>query len=234
MENKINKNHTTEKHPKQDFQVERLAFFSDAVFAIAITLLIIEFKVPHVTKDSTFESVWDELLDLRFNLIALLMSFFLIATYWIRHHFLFKHIHNYNKQIIMANMLVLLPIIFFPFTTTFFAESFENKNVILLAGRFFLLNHILAALFIYIFYWFALVKHKNMSYEMTVQEKIKFTSETLFSIIPFTIFFIASLFIKNIEYTSQVSFIAIVLIAILSRKIIELFFKKSLIKKPDH
>ncbi len=114
-----------EKHPKQEFQVERLAFFSDAVFAIAITLLIIEFRVPHITKESTFDSVWEQIVELRYNFIALLLSFTLIASYWIRHHFLFKHIHNYNKPVVIANMFVLLPIIFFPFTTAFFAESID-------------------------------------------------------------------------------------------------------------
>lgn len=120
---------------QQDFQVERLAFFSDAIFAIA--LLIIEFKVLHITKDSTFDSILEQLINLRFNLFALLMSFVLIATYWIRHHLLFKHIHNYNKQIVITNMIVLLPIIFFPFTTGFLAESIENQNVVILALRFF-------------------------------------------------------------------------------------------------
>ena len=176
-----------DKHPKQAFQVERLAFFSDAVFAIAITLLIIEFKIPHIANDSTFDSVWKELIDLRYNLLALLLSFTLIATYWFRHHFLFKHIHNYNKQIVIANMFVLLPIIFFPFTTAFLAESIENQNVAILALRFFVMNHIIAGLTTYIFYWLALVKYKELSFEIKSQEKIKFTSDTLFTTIIFSI-----------------------------------------------
>lgn len=67
--------HDAGKHPKQDFQVERLAFFSDAVFAIAITLLIIEFKVPHISKTSTYDEVLHELLELRVNFISLLLSY---------------------------------------------------------------------------------------------------------------------------------------------------------------
>jgi uncharacterized membrane protein len=186
------------KHPKQEFQVERLAFFSDAVFAIAITLLIIEFKIPHITKDSTFNSAWEQLTDLKYNLFALLLSFTLIATYWVRHHFLFKHIHNYNRQMVIANLVVLLPIIFFPFTTALLAESVENPNVVILALRLFILNNILAGLTIYIFYWLALVKHKELSFEMTRQEKNRFTSDTLATII---IFFNCS--ISNLSDTQR-------------------------------
>ena len=90
----------TDKHPKQDFQVERIAFFSDAVFAIAITLLIIEFKVPHVTKQTTAAELWHEVLEMKYRLGAVLFSFVLIINYWVRHHTLFKHIHNYNREII--------------------------------------------------------------------------------------------------------------------------------------
>ncbi|PKF74774.1 TMEM175 family protein [Chryseobacterium sp. PMSZPI] len=199
MAQKLRQNTDHNKHPKQDFQVERLAFFSDAVFAIAITLLIIEFKIPHVTKESSFDDVWKQLVDLKYNLFALLLSFFLIVTYWMRHHFLFKHIHNYNKKIVVANMIMLLPIIFFPFTTAFFAESVDNKNVVILAFRFFLANHILAGLSIYILYWLAIVKHKEYSFEMSIPERKKFTSGLLFTTITFSIIFSVTFLTDNVQ-----------------------------------
>ncbi len=219
-------NNDFEKHPKQDFQVERLAFFSDAVFAIAITLLTIEFKVPHVTKDTTFESAWEQLLDLRYNLFALVLSFALIATYWIRHHFLFKHIHNYNRQIIFANMCVLLPVIFFPFTTAFFAESIENKNVVVLALRCFILNHILAGLTIYVLYWLALVKHKEMAFQMTTPERNEFSFDILFTIIIFVAVLLTTFITDNFNAVSWTIFIGA-----LSKKMLETFFKKRLTKE---
>jgi len=213
--------HEPEEHPKQGFQVERLAFFSDAVFAIAITLLIIEFRVPHITKESTFDSVWEQIVELRYNFIALLLSFTLIASYWVRHHFLFKHIHNYNKTIVVANMLVLLPIIFFPFTTAFFAESIENENVVILALRFFLLNHILAGLTTYIFYWLALIKHKELSFEITAQEKNKFTSDTLVTTIIFSIVLLVSFTTNN----PKALFWSLIVCTV-AKKLLDRFIKK--------
>ncbi|MCL2651087.1 MAG: TMEM175 family protein [Candidatus Azobacteroides sp.] len=187
-----------EKHPKQDFQVERLAFFSDAVFAIAITLLIVEFKVPHITDTSTVDDVLKQLFNLKFNFIAILFSFFIIAVFWTDHHLLFKHIHNYNKQIIIANMFVLLPIIFFPFTTTFFAEcdGTLNLDIMSLGLRFFSLNVFIAALAIYIFYRVAIIKYKDMSFKMATQDKIKFVSDSLFKMTFFAVIFIVT-FIPN-------------------------------------
>src|ERR1700755_2911346 len=71
-----------EIHPKQDFQVERIAFFSDAVFAIALTLLVIEFKPPFIGRDTTPDIFFHELREMRFKLLAVLLSFFLIVVYW--------------------------------------------------------------------------------------------------------------------------------------------------------
>lgn len=210
-----------DKHPKQDFQVERLAFFSDAVFAIALTLLIIEFRVPVVTKDSTLQSVCRQLFDLRFQLFSLLVSFTLISKYWIRHHFLFKHIINYNNQIVIANLIILLPIIFFPFTTTFFGESIQNESVVILALQFFLLNNILAGLTTYIFYWLAMVRYKELSFELTAHERIKFRSDTLFLTIVFTTVLIITLLTNNrqvILWTIIICLFSKRLIYMLSRK----------------
>lgn len=188
-----------DKHPKQDFQVERIAFLSDAVFAIAITLMIIEFKVPHISSESTFDSVWKDLILLKNNFFALLLSFALIATYWLQHHFLFKHLHNYNTKIVVVSFFVLLPIIFFPFTTAFVAESSENPNVIMLALRLFLANSILAGATLFYFYWLITSKHNEFSYEITKEEKFNFNMETIFKTVLFIAMFIMTFFTNNLK-----------------------------------
>lgn len=156
-----------DKHPKQDFQVERIAFFSDAVFAIALTLLIIEFRPPHAGKETTNEQLWHELLAMKFQLASLLLSFVLIISYWIRHHTLFKYVHNYNKEIIVANMSILFPIIFFPFTTAFLYESVgEGLKNIAIPFRLFLLNNVLTGITTYYFYRMITKKYKALSFPM--------------------------------------------------------------------
>jgi uncharacterized membrane protein len=165
--------------------VERLAFFSDAVFAIAITLLIIEFKVPEISHTTTKEEIWQDLVKLAPNIAALLGSFYLIATYWMRHHFLFKHIHNYNGQIVVMNLIMLLPTIFLPFSTAFFANAYAAQNgaAILIAMRVFLINHILVGLCLYVLYLMAIVWHKEFSFRMEPKGKVKFTMDTLYQTI---------------------------------------------------
>jgi len=212
------------KHPKQDFQVERIAFFSDAVFAIVITLLVIEFKVPHITDNSTFQDVCNQLFDLKYHFFAILFSFFLIASYWSRHHFLFKYIHNYNKQIIIANMLVLLPIIFFPFTTAFWAESFKNLyndhyEIFTLGVMLFALNNFFAAMVLYIFYWTAIIKYKEMSYKIPTKERIGFVSNIWFMMTIFGVLFVITSITNNPKIVALVIWIVLALTIIFRKKI---------------
>lgn len=189
-----------EKHPKQDFQVERIAFFSDAVFAIAITLLVIEFRVPLVTKDTTYSELWQQVVELKYKFFALLLSFALIANYWMRHHLLFKYIHNYNRQIIVSNIIGLLPMIFFPFTTSFFSENSNNKEILIIPYRLFILNNIIAGVTAYYFYWTVIKRFKGMSYPMEKNDEQEFQSKLLVMTVSFFLIFIFSFFL-SIDYS---------------------------------
>jgi uncharacterized membrane protein len=181
------------KHPKQDFQVERIAFFSDAVFAIAITLLIIEFRAPHVTKETTEGDLWHEVLEMKYKLVSVLLSFALVVNYWVRHHTLFKHIHNYNKKIIIANMLTLVPVIFFPFTTSFLYESLGiNNTAAAVPYRLFLVNNVLAGITMFYFYWVVMKHYKQMSYPMEKEDSNDFEGKLIVMTLSFLLVLLLS------------------------------------------
>lgn len=192
-------NEEAEKHPKQEFQVERLAFFSDAVFAIAITLLIIEFRVPHISKESSLQEVLHQLAELKLELASLLATYLLIASYWIRHHSLYKYIHDYNKHIVIANMAALLPIIFLPFSTAFAAQCLKNAQTVTLGLQVFFLNHFAAGLTIFALYWLGTVRHKHLSHDVPATEKISFYEQTLLTPMIFLALFVATLFTADLN-----------------------------------
>ena len=120
---------TTDKHPKQGFMIERIAFFSDAVFAIAITLLVIEIKAPKIISGDSDHIVWEKFRERLPELFGLLVSFWLIASVWMRHHQLFKYIDKYDKKFIVINLWLLFTIILFPFSTSFLFNSIFEGGV---------------------------------------------------------------------------------------------------------
>jgi uncharacterized membrane protein len=111
-------------HPeKGDFQLERLILFSDAVFAIAITLLVIELKVPELTKENLNDSaLLHEMKDLIPHFMGFVISFVLIGVFWSIHHRLFGFVHKYSTRLIFLNMLFLFSIVLMPFSTGLFGE----------------------------------------------------------------------------------------------------------------
>lgn len=109
---------------RNQFQLERIILFTDAVFAIAITLLIIEIKVPETIHHAEHgREVWDALLGISLKLAGFVFSFILIGVYWMAHHRMFKYVTGYNNRLLWLNMWLLMAIVFLPFTT---ALAFEN------------------------------------------------------------------------------------------------------------
>ena len=93
-------------------QIDRIAFFSDAVFAIAMTLLALELRIPVGTATAR---VPHELLHLVPSYVGFLVSFVVIGLYWNSHHRLFGLIRRYDRGLIWLNLLLLFCIVVMPF-----------------------------------------------------------------------------------------------------------------------
>jgi uncharacterized membrane protein len=103
----------------------RLEAFSDGVFAIAITLLIIEIGIPHVDTNS---SLTRALLHLWPSYIGYVVSFLTIGVMWINHHHMFKDIVRVDHTLVVLNLLLLLGIAFVPFPTAVVAEYIRDDR----------------------------------------------------------------------------------------------------------
>jgi uncharacterized membrane protein len=119
---------------KKEFQLERMILFSDAVFAIAITLLAIELKVPAIVSDVTDHKLAESLNEMIPKFIGFLISFLIIGQYWTTHHRLFGFVVNYNLRLMWLNLFFLLAVILMPFTSAFYSEyiSYFLKTPVLL------------------------------------------------------------------------------------------------------
>ena len=108
---------------KKEFQLERMILFSDAIFAIAITLLVLEIKVPAFNRHTaTDQMLTDTLGEMIPKFLGFLLSFMIIGAYWIIHHRIFGFVINYNNKLLSLNLLLLLGIVLMPFSTAFFSE----------------------------------------------------------------------------------------------------------------
>ncbi|HEY4197635.1 MAG TPA: TMEM175 family protein [Mucilaginibacter sp.] len=113
---------------EKNLERERLVFFCDAVIAIAITLLALDLKVkpagPHLTF-ADIANAWH-------TFAAFILSFIIIAVFWINHHRFFVYIKAVDSKVITYNIGWLLFIVLLPFTTSLISSDFFNKPAMFL------------------------------------------------------------------------------------------------------
>jgi uncharacterized membrane protein len=94
-------------------EFDRVAFFSDAVYAIAMTLLVVGIGVPHVTDAHLGRA----LANLDDSIISFFIGFFVLGYYWISHHQMFGQLRAVNTPLMVVNLVYLAVIAFLPFPT---------------------------------------------------------------------------------------------------------------------
>lgn len=110
-----------------DHPLERLVFFSDAVFAIAITLLVIEIHPPHFEHGASDAEHWIALANLIPNFVGYFISFAVIGLFWIGHHRAFSLARRYDPRILGWNMAMLGVIAFMPFVTAYLSANINER-----------------------------------------------------------------------------------------------------------
>jgi uncharacterized membrane protein len=111
-------------------ELDRIVFFSDAVFAIAITLLVLSIEVPQIPENLVAEELPGQLFDLWRNVVSYVISFLVIFSYWTVHHSLFSIIRGYDRGLIWLNGLFLMAVAFLPFPSALLGEYGDLQLVV--------------------------------------------------------------------------------------------------------
>ena len=114
----------------------RLEAFCDGVFAIALTLLIIDIKAPSSSAITSTATLWRALQGILPSIFAFLLSFAIIFITWMNHHSIFQSINKSSGAFIYSNAFLLLTVVFIPFPTA-------------LLGNYLLTDHAVPAVVIY-------------------------------------------------------------------------------------
>lgn len=107
----------------KEFQVERMILFSDAVFAIVITLMAIEIHIPETTPIQSQEELIHALIHLVPTILAYIVSFIFIGSTWYQHLKLFGTVRSFDGRLVFHNLLLLFTVGLFPFTATVIARG---------------------------------------------------------------------------------------------------------------
>jgi len=103
----------------REFELERMILFSDAVFAIAITLLIIEIKFPELPENyKVSPDLFKMFKPTLFQFLGFFLSFFFIGISWAKHLKMFRYLKAYDNGVIFFNLLSLMFIVAFPFAAS--------------------------------------------------------------------------------------------------------------------
>ena len=99
--------------------LERMIFFSDAVFAIVITLLVIDIHAPHLRFGSPDRDYWIALVNLTPEFLGFFISFFVIGFFWAGHHRTLSLAAHYSPRLLFPNLMLLAAVAAMPFFTAF-------------------------------------------------------------------------------------------------------------------
>jgi uncharacterized membrane protein len=138
---------------------ERIIALSDGVFAIVITLLVLELRVPDVAKSE----LSDALVEIAPKILSHAISFVVLGIYWIGHHNMFMHVKRHDRVLLWLNILFLLFVASMPFPTGLIVQYFDQQlAIVLYAGLL-----VAAGLSLDLIWWYVTRSRRLVEEDMT-------------------------------------------------------------------
>jgi uncharacterized membrane protein len=114
--------------PSRGFSKNRIEALIDGIFAVALTLLVLDIKLPENVSYATNDELWVRLKSLERHFVIYVISFVVIAIYWVAHHVQFHYVRYTDRRLLWINMVFLLLISFLPFATDLVGD---NEHLVL-------------------------------------------------------------------------------------------------------
>jgi uncharacterized membrane protein len=160
---------TAQSSPEAGRDRDRIVNLSDGVFAIAITLLVLDIRVPDIPENLVASELPRELLSLWPKYLGYFLSFVGISTFWTIHHSIFRPIRAYDRTLLYLNFLFLMVVAFFPFPTSLLGEYGNHQlPVAIYAATFAIGRLVLTAL-----HWYS-TKHERLLEEPQDPATVRF------------------------------------------------------------
>jgi uncharacterized membrane protein len=118
--------HPQPRYERGGVEFNRVLAFSDGVFAIAMTLLVVGIVVPNLQDGESVSELADSFNDLIGSFVSFFISFAVIGRYWFAHHSFFSRLEAVNNSLIGFNLIYLAFVAFLPFPTALLGNYFEN------------------------------------------------------------------------------------------------------------
>lgn len=194
----------------------RIEALTDGVFAIVMTLLVLEISVPQISSHSA-ETVGAELFKRLFDLWPKIfsygISFVILAIYWRAHHRQFHYIKHADGILIWTNIMFLMAVSFLPFSTSLLGEYIDQQVSVFIYGG----NSIIIAFFLYVQWRYATDHHRLVDKNLDPNIIRRLPTRVLIGIISYLIAIGVSF--VNIQL-SVLLFTLIVISAVLPNKIV--------------
>jgi TMEM175 potassium channel family protein len=141
----------SEFRPTTGLNTNRIEAFSDGVFAVAITLLVLNLQVPELAASVVSKELVAKLIELWPKLLIYVLSFVIVGIYWVAHHNSFHYIKRTDRTLLWLNLLLLLCIVFIPFPTALVGEYPEQHISIVIYGG----TLVITGLVLQLLWWYA-------------------------------------------------------------------------------
>lgn len=117
-----------------NFSKGRVEAFSDGIFAIIVTLLVLEIKVPHISDANSIGTLGTQLVHLLPKFVSWLISFLTVCVIWVNHHRIFVQVGTVNHRLFWLNAILLLWVSLVPFPTALMGDYPANPLAVVLYG----------------------------------------------------------------------------------------------------
>jgi len=137
----------------------RISALVDGIFAVAMTLLVLDLKLPEGVTLHSDSEVWSQLLGVAGRFWTYVLSFIVLGMYWIGHHAVFHSVHRVNRTLLWLNLLFLLFVTLLPFSTNLVSGHSNLQIPVVVYGL-----NLIATSLISLLQLRYLAKHPNLSH----------------------------------------------------------------------